>query len=111
MIYPEHFETKIGFDRIRELVKGHCLFDPGKERVDKMTFMQDHDAILHELKLVEEFQEINLSEEEFPIQHFVDNREALQKAEVEGRGLENFDFFGFTFYCNGRDRWSAPFMR
>ena len=29
LIYPEQFETKIGFDRIRELVKSHCLFDPG----------------------------------------------------------------------------------
>ena len=87
MIYPEHFESKIGFDRIRELVKSHCLFDPGRERVDKMQFMTDYDAILHELKLVEEFQRIHQHEDEFPIQHFIDNREALKKAEVEGTYL------------------------
>ena len=87
MIYPEHFETKIGFDRIRELVKSHCLFDPGKERVDEMSFLTDHEGILHELKLVEEFVEINRSEDEFPIQHFVDMREALKKAQVEGTYL------------------------
>jgi DNA mismatch repair protein MutS2 len=94
LIYPEHFETKIGFDRIRELVKGHCLFDPGRERVDEMAFKSDHDSILHELKLVEEFQEINLNEEEFPIQHFIDNREALTKAEVEGSYLLTEEVFG-----------------
>ena len=94
MIYPEHFESKIGFDRIRELVKAHCLFDPGRERVDEMCFMTDHDSILHELKLVEEFQEINLKEDEFPIQHFIDNREALKKAEVEGTYLLAEEVFG-----------------
>ena len=94
MIYPEHFESKIGFDRIRELVKSHCLFDPGRERVDEMCFMTDHESILHELKLVEEFQEINLQEDEFPIQHFIDNREALKKAEVEGTYLLTEEVFG-----------------
>ncbi len=87
MIYPEHFENKIGFDRIRELVKSHCLFDPGRELVDEMSFLRDHGLILHELKLVEEFMEINRNEEDFPIQHFTDNREALKKAQVEGTYL------------------------
>jgi len=94
LIYPEHFESKIGFDRIRELVKTHCLFDPGRELVDEMHFITDHDSILHELKLVEEFQEINLQEDEFPIQHFIDNREALKKAEVEGTYLLTEEVFG-----------------
>ena len=94
MIYPEHFESKIGFDRIRELVKTHCLFDPGRDRVDEMHFITDYDSILHELKLVEEFQEINLQEDEFPIQHFIDNREALKKAEVEGTYLLAEEVFG-----------------
>ena len=87
MIYPEQFESKIGFDRIRELVKAHCLFDPGRERVDEMQFMTDYESILNELKLVEEFKEINQHEDEFPIHHFIDNREALKKAEVEGTYL------------------------
>jgi len=94
LIYPEHFESKIGFDRIRELVKSHCLFDPGRERVDEMGFSTDHESILRELKLVEEFQDINLNEDEFPIQHFIDNREALQKAEVEGTYLLTEEVFG-----------------
>jgi len=94
LIYPEHFESKIGFDRIRELVKSHCLFDPGRERVDEMSFISDYDSILHELKLVEEFQAINLNEDEFPIQHFIDNREALKKAEVEGTYLLTEEVFG-----------------
>ncbi len=96
MIYPEQFEAKIGFDRIRELVKSHCLFDPGRERVDLMSFRSDHEAIVNELKLVEEFVQINEQEDEFPIQHFIDNREALSKAEVEGSYLLTEEVLGLV---------------
>jgi DNA mismatch repair protein MutS2 len=94
LIYPEHFESKIGFDRIREMVKSHCLFNPGRERVDEMKFMTGYDSILHELRLVEEFREINQNEDDFPIQHFIDNREALKKAQVEGTCLLTEEVFG-----------------
>ena len=87
MIYPEQFESKVGFDRIRELLKSHCLFEPGKERVDQMDFLTDPGSIDHELKMVEEFKAICEHEDEFPIQHFIDNREALKKAEVENAYL------------------------
>ncbi len=96
MIYPEQFEVKIGFDRIRELVSSHCLFDPGKERVDKMGFMSDHETIQRELKLTDEFSEICRTEDDFPIQHFIDNREALKKAEVEGFYLLTEEVFGLV---------------
>jgi DNA mismatch repair protein MutS2 len=94
LIYPEQFESKIGFDRIRELVKAHCLFDPGRERVDEMRFMTDYESIIDELKLVEEFTNIHKLEDDFPIQHFIDNREALNKAEVEGTYLLAEEVFG-----------------
>jgi DNA mismatch repair protein MutS2 len=87
LIYPEQFEFKIGFDRIRELIKSHCLFEPGKERVDAMEFLRDYKSISLELQLVEEFTRVNQGEDEFPIQHFLDNREALKKAELEGTYL------------------------
>ncbi len=96
MIYPEQFEAKIGFDRIRELVASHCLFDPGRERVEQMGFMTGHDQILHDLKLVDEFTEIQQHEDEFPIQHFIDNREALKKVEVEGTYLLAEEVFGLV---------------
>lgn len=93
MIYPEQFEEKIGFDRIRELLKGHCLFEPGKEKVDAMNFMSDPEVIRHELKLVEEFMDIHQSEAVFPLDHFLDNREALEKAMVEGSYLLTEEVF------------------
>ena len=32
-IYPENFENKIGFDKIRELLSSRCLSEMGKEHV------------------------------------------------------------------------------
>jgi DNA mismatch repair protein MutS2 len=94
LIYPEQFEAKVGFDRIRDLVRSHCLFEPGKELVEKMGFMTDPDSIGRELRLTEEFSQICRHEDEFPIQHFIDNREALKKAEVEGTYLLTEEVFG-----------------
>ena len=96
MIYPEQFEAKIGFDRIRELVKSHCQFEPGRELVEQMSFMSDFDSLAWELDLTEEFRRINNEEEEFPLQHFIDNREALNKAEVDGAFLLEEEAFGLV---------------
>ncbi|MFO7935063.1 MAG: Smr/MutS family protein [Bacteroidales bacterium] len=96
MIYPKQFEGKIEFDRIRELVKSHCLFEPGMERVDAMGFMSRYEDVERELKLTEEFREICMHEEEFPVQHFIDNREPLEKARVEGTYLLAGEVFGLS---------------
>jgi len=96
LIYPEQFEAKIGFDRIRDLIKSHCLFDPGKERVEQMGFQTGFDAVSKELELTEEFRNICQQEETFPIQHFIDNREALKKVEVEGTYLLEEEVFGLV---------------
>jgi len=38
MIYPDNFESKIKFDRIRQLIKSHCQSEMGKELTEKMQF-------------------------------------------------------------------------
>jgi len=96
VIYPDTFEEKTGFDRIRELIKSHCLFEPGRERVDAMVMMASKDEIEPALSLVTEFMMITGSEDDFPIQHFVDNRMALEKAAVEGSFLDVEEVYGLA---------------
>jgi DNA mismatch repair protein MutS2 len=96
LIYPEQFEAKVGFDRIRELVKSHCLFEPGRERVEQMRLMTDFESIGQELDLTDEFKRIVQGEEDFPLQHFIDNREALNKAEKEGAFLLEEEAFALV---------------
>lgn len=88
MIYPENFEEKIGFTRIRELIAEQCLFDPGRERVTSMQLQDDYEAVARELDLVEEFRRIESGDEDFPVHQFHDNRRALKKASIEGTHLE-----------------------
>lgn len=61
-----------------------------------MEFMTDHETILAELKLTGEFRKICEREDEFPIQHFIDNRASLSKAEVEGTYLTEEEVFGLV---------------
>ena len=41
MIYPKTFESKIGFDEIRSLLRERCLSPLGKEKVDEMEAGSD----------------------------------------------------------------------
>jgi len=93
MIFPENFEEKIGFDTIRNLLKGRCLSSLGKSRVDEISMSNNYGLIVLNLNLTDEFLQILQSDEEFPIQYFFDLREALNKIEIEGAFLELQDLF------------------
>ncbi len=96
MIYPSIFEDKIGFTRIRELISEYCLFEPGRKLVEQMRMMDSFEFIERELDLVEEFRQIEISEDDFPIHQFHDSREALQKATVEGTYLDVDEISGLA---------------
>ena len=74
MIYPHNFEQKIGFDQIRQLVKGKCLSTLGEERVDEMTFSDNYDEINQRLEQVVEFVRITQEEEDFPASNLTKKR-------------------------------------
>ncbi|MDP3432423.1 MAG: Smr/MutS family protein [Bacteroidota bacterium] len=93
MVYPENFESKIGFDKIRELLKGRCLSDLGKELVDEIRFVSDFDRLKEGLSLVNEFVFILREMENFPTSFYFDLREALVKIRIEGRFLEIQELF------------------
>ena len=38
MIYPDNFEYKIGFDKIRELLREKCPSPIGLENIDSIIF-------------------------------------------------------------------------
>ena len=93
LVYPENFESKIGFDKIRELVKGRCLSNLGHELVDKISFSDDFAQLTEDLSLVSEFVVIIQEMENFPTSYYFDLREALAKIRIEGRFLEMDELF------------------
>ena len=93
LVYPENFESKIGFDKIRELLKGRCLCNLGQELVDDIRFISDFEQLTEDLSLVSEFMVIIQEMENFPTSYYFDLREALSKIRIEGRFLEVQELF------------------
>ncbi|MCF8224840.1 MAG: Smr/MutS family protein [Bacteroidales bacterium] len=96
MIYPENFEEKTGFNRIRELVMENCLFEPGRELVSQLSMMDDAAAIIEQLDLVDELKTIQQGDEDLPVYHFYDSRKALKNAAIEGTFMEVEDVAGLA---------------
>jgi len=93
VLYPENFEEKLGFVRIRELIKGLCLSDLGRRKVDKIKFSANGKFIHTLINQVEEFRQIELMEEEFPLQHFIDVTPFLQRVKPVGTFLHEEEIF------------------
>lgn len=91
--YPENFENKIGFDKIREFVRAKCLSSLGEEEVDKMAFSSDYTIVNTELNRTGEFIRILQEEENFPFSYYFDVRGALKKVRIEGTYLLEREVF------------------
>lgn len=91
--YPDNFELKIGFDRIREMLHNFCLSNMGHEWVEAVQFQDDFGNISVQLGETDEFCRIVREFDNFPSSHFFDLREALQKISIEGRFLEPEELF------------------
>jgi DNA mismatch repair protein MutS2 len=84
MIYPENFETKIGFDRIRSLLKERCLSPMGIQITDDIRFETDLETVSEELSATNEFQLILKFEENFPSDNYFSFSDCLNKIRIEG---------------------------
>ena len=93
MIYPQNFEQKIGFDKIRELATARCLSPLGEEKVREMAFSVHYDAIRKQLYQTHEFVQIIQEEDSFPSDYFFDVRDSLKKIRIEGTYLLEKELF------------------
>ena len=93
MIYPDNFEHKIEFLRIRELVAASCLSSLGKEKVDEMEFSASFDEIELRLNRVNEFVQILEEEDSFPSDHFYDVRPMLARIRIVGTWIDTTAMF------------------
>ena len=96
MLYPRELETKLGFDKIRDLLKIECLSSLGASFVNKLRFSSDFKLIKRLLLQTEEFRNITLRAENFPANHFFDVSPSLKKLEVEGIFLSEEELFNIS---------------
>ncbi len=94
MFYPENFENKTGFGRIREMLRKNCLCDLGVCHVNAMHMTDSYEKIVQQLDETAEFRDICLYEDNFPVDNYLDVTRCLKKARVEGSFLEAEEVFG-----------------
>lgn len=93
MIYPDNFEQKIGFDKIRNKIKERCLSPLGEEAAEQITFSTDYQNIVKMVEECNEFLSIIESEKDFPCDHFYDVRVALKRLKVVGTYIDTNELF------------------
>jgi DNA mismatch repair protein MutS2 len=84
MIYPENFEYKIGFDRIRDLLSETCLSPMGLEKIENLKFIDNFAQLSQILSATYEFQQILTFEDFFPSEHYYKISDCLNKIRIEG---------------------------
>ena len=94
MCYPDNFETKLGFDKIRTMLKGAVLCPLGSARIDQMKFMTKRSDIEYELALVKEMIEI-MQESKTPMLPMDSSTlpKQLKRLRLHGTFLEADDLF------------------
>ncbi|KEO74721.1 endonuclease MutS2 [Anditalea andensis] len=93
MLYPNNLESKINFDKIKELIKSECTSIIGADFVTKISFSKDPSLIQKLLDQTEEFRQILLSGEMFPTSNFLNIYPFLDKAKIEGTFLYEDEFY------------------
>lgn len=94
MIYPDHFERKIGFTEVRTLLKGRCMSTLGTEWVDQQVrFSDNYEEVREALEQAREFAAFMTTEEDVYEENFYDVRQPLMRIRPERTYLEELDLF------------------
>jgi len=94
MLYPSHFEQKIAFTSIRQLLKDKCVSTLGEEKVDEIQFSSDYAEVMRLLSQTDEMLRVLTTDsDELPIGDFYDVRPALSRVRIEGLFLDELEVF------------------
>ncbi|MCD4723644.1 MAG: Smr/MutS family protein, partial [Bacteroidales bacterium] len=88
MIYPENFEQKIGFDKIRNMLSELCISSLGKKYVEGIRFESSHGKVHSLLSQAEEFRQILLAGKPFPNSGYFDLTPELKRINLKGTYLD-----------------------
>jgi DNA mismatch repair protein MutS2 len=88
MIFPESYEQKTGFDRLRTILHGYCLSDIGRSYVDHIEFQTSFPLVEKLLLQVNEFKQILEYNEGFPSSSYHDLRKELSRLQLSGTYIE-----------------------
>ena len=84
VVYPDNFEEKIGFQRIREWLMDLCLSPLGIQKVDEMKFFASFDAVDALTGQTTEMRHICLMEPDFPANDYYDVTQMFRNIAIPG---------------------------
>lgn len=100
MIYPNNFESKTGFGKIRNLLKDKCLGGLGACKVEQMQYSTDLTEIKQQLSRASEFMNICLLSRDFPQDNYLDTRQALRRLQKISTYLTQQELFDLKQSCD-----------
>ncbi|MDR1339699.1 MAG: Smr/MutS family protein [Prevotellaceae bacterium] len=111
MIYPESFEQKTGFDRVRAYVQNKCVTLSAKEKAGSACFSCRKDEVMNSLSQTAEMKTICMMDDSFPDSGYVDTARFLPKIKVAGSYLEPAELLGLRTALDTVRRISLYFNR
>jgi DNA mismatch repair protein MutS2 len=93
MIYPQSFESKTGFDKIRELVMDYCSGPAGRELAENISFSTSFDEVVSMITETWEMQKLLSFGEPFSFDNSFEVRPALNKIRIEGAFITQEELF------------------
>ncbi len=96
MIYPDNFESKIGFDRVRLRVKEFCTAKGAVSRAENMSFCTDFKLIESALHAVDEMMSLDKSEVNLPSYDCGNAEDALLSIKVPGTSCSPDDMLSIA---------------
>lgn len=94
MVFPKHFEQKIEFDKVKQLIANLCVGAHAKELIDGLQFTDKLDDIVRMASEAHEFCTICQEDSDaFPIEGFFDTRTYLKRIATEGTYLTEAELF------------------
>lgn len=120
--YPENYEEKVGFDKLRELLRQGAESPMGREKIDQLKPTNRYDQIERRLAATGEMMRLYAEGHTFPSFKLQDLRSSLRALKVEGTYLSERElpalrnFFAtikaiITFFDKQEDAKSFPVLR
>ena len=99
LIYPDNFEAKLGFDKIKQFILNATLCPLGAQRVNDMKFSADESHIITRLAETDEMMQIlNDSNVDLPTDAFIDMTDNLRRLRIHGTFLEPEELLALRRY-------------
>ena len=88
MIYPANFESKVGFDRLREQISRLCSMERARQMLASEGFTSSERTIMERQSLTDEVGRLLSMERDFPRDEFADMDAIVAKIRIEGSFLD-----------------------